>query len=99
METKTALKIVVSSPNDVQDERRMIPGIIDELNRGIAATFNLQLEAKMWEIDVPPGIHPDGPQGLIDLNLEIKQSDILIGLFGNRFGTPIKDALSWPYVC
>ncbi|GEM_PF-6037364 len=94
MENKTVLKIVVSSPNDVQDERQMIPRIIEELNRGIAGTFNLRLETKTWEADTHPGTHPDGPQGLIDLNLEIKQSDILIGIFWKRFGTPVKNALS-----
>ncbi|MBV6505261.1 MAG: hypothetical protein ILNGONEN_00819 [Syntrophorhabdaceae bacterium] len=94
METKTILKVVLSSPSDVENERRRIPGIIDELNRGIAATFNLGLELIQWEKVAPAGVHNDGPQGIIDPLLGIKESDILVGVFWKRFGTPVKNALS-----
>jgi hypothetical protein len=94
METKNILRVVLSSPNDVYDERRMMPVIIDEINRGIATTFNLRLELIQWETITPSGLHHDGPQGIIDPLLGIKESDILVGIFWKRFGTPVKDALS-----
>jgi len=94
METKTILKVVLSSPSDVENERGKIPAIIEELNRGIAATFNLGLELVQWEKVAPAGVHNDGPQGIIDLLLGIKESDILVGIFWKRFGTPVKNALS-----
>jgi HEAT repeat protein len=91
---KNAIKVVVASPVDVQAERDLLPGVIDELNRGIAADRNLTLELVRWETDSFPGFHPEGPQGLIDSVLKIEDSDILIGIFWKRFGTRVMDANS-----
>jgi GTPase SAR1 family protein len=92
METKNILRIVVASPSDVQDERRMLDGIIDELNLGIAATMNLRLELSRWEDVSFPGFHPEGPQGLIDPILNIEDCEVFLGIFWRRFGTPAKGA-------
>ncbi|MGH7491502.1 MAG: SUMF1/EgtB/PvdO family nonheme iron enzyme [bacterium] len=94
METRNILRIVLSSPGDVDDERRVMENVIDELNRGIADDRNLRLELTQWETDTYPGFHIDGPQGLIDPILNIKNCDILLGIFWKRFGTPTKDTLS-----
>lgn len=94
METKTILKIVLSSPGDVDEERRVMETVIDDLNRGIADERNLRLELIRWETDAYPGFHPEGPQGLIDPVLDIRNCDILLGVFWKRFGTPTKDTLS-----
>ncbi|MBW4626563.1 MAG: HEAT repeat domain-containing protein [Brasilonema octagenarum HA4186-MV1] len=94
MEQKRILRVVVASPNDVKPERDILPNIIDELNRGIAADKGLILELSRWETDTYPGFHPEGPQGLIDPILDIKNCDILIGIFWKRFGTPVTDAQS-----
>jgi HEAT repeat protein len=94
MEQKRILRVVVASPSDVQAERDILPTVIDELNRGIAAERNLLLELLRWETDAYPGFHPDGPQGLIDPALKIEDCDILIGIFWKRFGTPTEDAQS-----
>jgi HEAT repeat protein len=91
MEQKRILRVVVASPNDVKPERDILPNIIDELNRGIAADKRLSLELSRWETDTYPGFHPEGPQGLIDPILDIANCDILIGIFWKRFGTPTKD--------
>ncbi|HEX3034715.1 MAG TPA: hypothetical protein VHT73_06205 [Thermodesulfobacteriota bacterium] len=88
------LRIVVASPGDVKAERDTLSGILEELNRGIAADRGLRLELSRWETDTYPGFHPEGPQGLIDPILRIEDSHILIGIFWKRFGTPTKDAKS-----
>ncbi len=88
------LKIVVASPGDVQAERDLLEEVVEELNRGVAADRGLRLEVIRWETDAYPGFHPEGPQGLIDPILRIEDSDILIGIFWKRFGTPTKDARS-----
>ena len=46
MKEARILRIVVASPGDVQAERDLLPGIIDELNRGIAADRGLRLTLK-----------------------------------------------------
>ena len=88
------LKIVVASPSDVQAERDMIPAIVDELNKGIADEHGVRLEVHRWETDAYPAFHPKGPQGQIDSCLRIEDCDLLIGIFGKRFGTPVLDAQS-----
>jgi formylglycine-generating enzyme required for sulfatase activity len=85
------LRIVVASPGDVRAERDRVPVVVDELNRGIAADRGLHLEVYRWETDAYPGFHAEGPQGLIDPILRIEDSDIFIGVFWKRFGTPTAD--------
>jgi formylglycine-generating enzyme required for sulfatase activity len=92
METKNILRIVLSSPGDVLDERNIMERVVDELNHGIADDRHLHLELKRWETEAYPDVHPDGPQGVIDAVLNISACDILIGIFWKRFGTPVKAA-------
>jgi len=85
---------VVASPGDVQSERNLLAGVVEEVNRNIAADRNLRLELSRWETDTYPAFHVDGPQGVIDPILRIDDCDVLIGIFWKRFGTPLKDAKS-----
>ncbi len=85
------LRIVVASPGDVQQERDVLPSVIDEVNRVVAADRGLHLELSRWETDTYPGFHLEGPQGLIDQVLKITDCDLLIGIFWKRFGTPTAD--------
>ncbi|MGH9839067.1 MAG: NACHT domain-containing protein [Blastocatellia bacterium] len=91
MEQKQILRIVVASPSDVKAERDLLPNVMEELNRGVAADRGLRLELSRWETDTHPGFHPEGPQGLIDPFLQITDCDLLIGVFWKRFGTPTAD--------
>ena len=90
-ERARVLRVLVASPGDVKAERALVPLVVEELNMGIAAVLGLRLEAIRWETDSYPGFHPDGPQGLIDTLLHIDDSDIVIGIFWKRFGTPTKE--------
>jgi hypothetical protein len=81
------LRIVVASPGDVQAERNALPGVIDDLNQGIAQERGLQLSITRWEVDAYAGFHPQGPQGLIDAILRIEDCDIFIGIFWKRCGS------------
>ncbi|MCK6559578.1 SUMF1/EgtB/PvdO family nonheme iron enzyme [candidate division KSB1 bacterium] len=94
MQTKRALRIVLSSPSDVADECRALEGVIAELNRGVAHERKVTLELTHWQTDAYPGFHPDGPQGVIDPILNIQDCDILLAIFWKRFGTPAKGAAS-----
>ncbi len=94
MKTKYILRIVLSSPGDVEAERSSVKYVIDELNHLIADERNLRLELTCWDTDASPGFHADGPQGLIDPLLNIQDCDILLGIFWQRFGTATKDAQS-----
>jgi hypothetical protein len=85
------LRVVVASSADVQPERDVLPSVIEEINRGVAADRELQLLLTRWETDSYPGFHAEGPQGLIDPILKIADCDLLIGIFWKRFGTPTVD--------
>ncbi len=94
MQTKHAIRIVLSSPSDVEDECRVMDGVIAELNRGVAHERHVVLELTHWKTDAYPGFHPEGPQGLIDPILKIQDCDILLAIFWKRFGTLAKGASS-----
>jgi small GTP-binding protein len=85
------LRLVVASPGDVQPERDVLPSVIEEINRGVAADRGLHLVLTKWETDAYPGFHTEGPQGLIDPILNINDCNLLIGIFWKRFGTPTAD--------
>ncbi|HET8772461.1 MAG TPA: DUF4062 domain-containing protein [Thermoanaerobaculia bacterium] len=89
---KQRLRLILVSPNDVADERDAVTEAVRELNEGMAHVLSLQLEVGRWETDTYPGFHLEGPQGLIDELLKIEDSDILVGIFGTRFGTPTQQA-------
>ena len=84
-------RIVVASPSDVQPERDVLPSVIEEINRTVAADRGLLLVLARWETDTYPGFHLEGPQGMIDPILRITDCDLLIGIFWKRFGTPTAD--------
>ena len=94
MENKRTLRIVLASPGDVKAERDVVAAVVSEVDgitcRNLAPP--LALELWRWETDSYPGLHLEGPQGMVDDRLRIDQSDILIGVFRRRFGTPTADA-------
>ncbi|MGH7600981.1 MAG: hypothetical protein ACREOI_31875, partial [bacterium] len=64
MQTKHTIRIVLSSPSDVDEECRVMDGVIAELNRGVAHERHVVLELSHWKTDAYPGFHPEGPQGV-----------------------------------
>jgi len=95
MADKRVFRIVLASPSDVQAERDVVDKVINLINQFLRA-FDPPaiLELWRWETDAHPGLHVKGPQGLIDEGLRIEDSDLVIGVFGRRFGTPVSDANS-----
>ena len=83
------LRVVLVSPGDVAEERAAAERVIAEVNLGVARD---RLVLWRWETDARPGLHPDGPQGLIDQLMEMASADLVVGMFWKRFGTPTYDA-------
>jgi hypothetical protein len=82
------IRVVVVSPGDVARERMVAQAVVDELNRGVAADRGCWLSLWRWETDARPGMHLQGPQGLIDELMCLQDVDIVVGVFWKRFGTP-----------
>jgi tetratricopeptide (TPR) repeat protein len=88
------MRVVMVSPSDVVRERDVAQTVVDELNGGLAAELGCRLWLWRWEVDARPGMHPEGPQGLIDELMDIKDADAVVGVFWKRFGAPTGEASS-----
>jgi hypothetical protein len=51
VEEARILRIVVASPGDVESERKVVPLVVDEVNRGVAGERGLVLKVTRWEKD------------------------------------------------
>ena len=79
------IHVVLASPSDLGEEREMIKRLVDSINT-IYEKHNIHFDLRMWE-DSSPGISDEGPQGVIDEDLEIEKSDIFLCLYWKRVGT------------
>ncbi len=65
MTLRRVVRVVVASPGDVAAERKHAVEVIASLNRGMAKDRNVVIEPWLWEVEVRPGFHPEGPLGSI----------------------------------
>lgn len=94
MQQVNLLRVVVASPGDVKPERDCVESVAAELNQGIGELLGVRLDVVRWETDAFPGFHGGGSQAQIDTGLKVPQSDLLVGIFWKRFGTPVPGAAS-----
>lgn len=78
-------RVVIASPSDLAEERQVATDAINEWNAQHAAREMVVLLPIKWETHAIPtsGIRP---QEAINRQI-IRKSDLLIGMFGTRFGT------------
>lgn len=79
------LQVVLASPSDLADERKMIAELVRECNSKYIK-YGMPIDLRMWEYSLP-GSNDNGPQGLIDLDLEITKADIFICMYWKKIGT------------
>ena len=89
-ETVQKIRVFISSPGDVQEERARLTKVFEELNTTVAAEKGLVLEAVRWETHSRAEIG-DGPQEVIDRQLG-HEFDVFLGIMWQRFGTPTAEA-------
>lgn len=82
----TRLRVFVSSPGDVLDERGRLRSVVDELNRTMAERLGLTIDLMDWRTHVAPCM--GRPQQVILDQLPLEKWDIFIGILWARFGTP-----------
>jgi TIR domain len=83
------LRIFVASPGDVDDERKRLAHVVEDLRIHVATAHGLDLELVRWETHMRPGAGDDA-QAVI--TPQIGPYDLFIGILWNRFGTPTKRA-------
>lgn len=81
-------KLFLASPGDVLKERKIVFDVIEEINKLLVLYKNhlpYRLDPKAWEKAIPmAGL----PQTTLANQLKIRESDIFVGIFWNRFGMP-----------
>ncbi|MCJ7586916.1 MAG: hypothetical protein MUQ00_03320 [Candidatus Aminicenantes bacterium] len=85
-ETVTVLRVLVASPSDLDDERRILDDVVRELNLSWQRPLGVSLELLRWETHVAPGVGAE-PQAVIAQQLP-PDYDILVAMFWTRAGTP-----------
>jgi hypothetical protein len=90
--TATVVKVMIASPGDVAQERKMIPEVIEEWNAVNSADKGIVLLPAAWETHSAPRMG-DRAQSVINKQV-LKDCDLLIGVFWTRIGTPTGEAAS-----
>jgi hypothetical protein len=88
----SVLKVLIASPGDVSEERKIITEEIHRWNDAHAASRKIILQPVKWETHSTPRL---GQPAQAELNEQIADdADILIGIFGTRIGTATERHMS-----
>lgn len=86
----SALRIFVAGPGDVDDERRQLEDVVEELNKTWADTLHVRLDLLTWRDHAVPGVGRDA-QDVVNRSMP-QDYDIFIGIMWSRFGSPTQRA-------
>jgi hypothetical protein len=92
MTSPIPLRIFLSSPGDVAEERQLARDLIARLNKDHLLKDRVRLEAVSWDDpDAPPSMPANlSPQQAVNLGLaKPSDCDIVVVLFWNRMGTEL----------
>ncbi len=89
----TQYKIVISSPDDIKEEHKVISEVIEFWNITSSEDYGATIEPVSWRTHATSEIG-DRPQAIINKQLELKDCDILVAIFWTRVGTPTGKAES-----
>jgi hypothetical protein len=82
----TVYRVLIASPSDVANERMAIRRVVFEWNSNHSLEQNTVVLPVMWEFEAAPEMG-EPPQAILNRQL-VHSSDILIGMFWTRLGTP-----------
>lgn len=85
-------RVLVASPGDCAQERRIIPEVLASWNAVNSLSTAAVVEPVLWETHSRPEMG-DRPQSIINKQL-VEHCDLLTGAFWTRLGTPTGDAAS-----
>ena len=78
------IKLFLSSPSDVSEERKIVENVIMQINKNEGLENSYNIHVYKWEDDYTPDWMPYQEQ----INEELKDTDIYVGILWNRFGSP-----------
>jgi hypothetical protein len=82
----TVLHVLIASPSDVEEERKIIERALHDWNSLNSEQMGIVLLPVMWESHSVPAMG-DRPQGVINRQV-VRACDMLIGSFWTRLGSP-----------
>lgn len=82
----TVIQVMIASPGDVDEERKIIREVIHDWNDVNSAVSKIMLSPVGWETHSSPELG-ERPQELINKRI-LKNCDLLVGVFWTRLGTP-----------
>jgi hypothetical protein len=86
------LKVMIASPEDIEEERKIVTGAIYRWNDANASVRQLVLLPMKWETYSTPQL---GVPAHTILNRQLLDgADIVIGIFGPRMGTSTEESIS-----
>lgn len=81
----TNYRVLLATPSDVPRERQAMRGVMHEWNEQYTIDYGLSFQPVLWEfVAIPEMGHR--PQAI--LNRQLGNSDMLVGAFWTRIGTP-----------
>jgi hypothetical protein len=83
------IKLFLSSPGDVGEERKIINEVIESLNDAFKVDYGVEIKVYAWE-DFAAGLHEEGAQGVVDDTILPENCELVVGILWKRFGTPAK---------
>jgi|GEM_PF-4847722 len=84
------VRLFLSSPSDVRDERDAVERVVHRFNQAWFEIRWIFVKVVRWEL-MAPQIGP-GPQPVITKQLKQNPIDLFVGIMWNRFGTPTPKA-------
>ena len=88
----TVFQVMIASPGDVAEEREKARELIHEWNANNSREKGIVLLPADWTTHASPEMG-DRPQEIINRQV-LEDSDLLVGIFGTRLGTPTGKAPS-----
>jgi hypothetical protein len=85
-------QVMIASPSDVRDERRLAADIVLEWNVMYSRKAGVVLLPARWETHTAPAAG-SRPQEIINRQV-LQDSDLLVAMFWTRIGTPTGEAVS-----
>jgi hypothetical protein len=89
-QTTTTYRVLIASPNDTNEERQLISSVLHEWNTLHTTEYGIVFLPNTWELHSSPELG-DRAQAIINRQV-VDTSDLLIGVFWTRLGTPTGEA-------
>jgi hypothetical protein len=82
----TGYRVMIASPSDITEERRLVRDVINEWNAVNSGKKGIILIPVGWEDSSAPELG-DRPQAILNQQV-LRGADVLVAIFWNRIGTP-----------